>query len=163
LKTDPPAALEQLAWSGACDALAGGNRRVARWQLGVTTPGVKVRGREGVQLALALDPPTPPVLQPLSAWDAMIADYKTIGLTTATHPIGLLRTRLHATGATDIGALVQLAHGARVRVGGASSRGNDRDREGHHVHVARGRARHRLAADLRTRSPHRAHRATRHR
>ena len=29
------AALEKLAWSGACDALAGGDRRVALWQLGV--------------------------------------------------------------------------------------------------------------------------------
>jgi len=39
------AALERLAWSGACDALAGGDtpsgaqdRRVALWQLGVTAP-----------------------------------------------------------------------------------------------------------------------------
>jgi len=29
------AALEQLAWSGACDALAGGDRRRALWELGV--------------------------------------------------------------------------------------------------------------------------------
>jgi error-prone DNA polymerase len=111
-------ALEQLAWSGACDALAGGDRRIALWQLGVIAPGVKARGREGVQLALALDLPAPPVLRPLSAWDAMIADYKTTGLTTKAHPLGLLRARLCAGGATDIGALEQLAHGAGVRVGG---------------------------------------------
>ncbi|MDP2712271.1 MAG: DNA polymerase III subunit alpha [Solirubrobacteraceae bacterium] len=112
------AALEKLAWSGACDALAGGDRRVALWQLGVTAPGTSVRGREGVQLALALDLPAAPQLQPLSAWEAMVADYATTGLTASTHPIGLLRPRLRAAGAVDVGALEHLPHGARVRVGG---------------------------------------------
>ena len=112
------AALERLAWSGACDALAGGDRRVALWQLGVTTPPVKVRGQEGVQLALALDLPAPPPLAPLSAWDEMIADYATTGLTASAHPIELLRPRLRAAGAVDVGALERLRHGARVRVGG---------------------------------------------
>ena len=112
------AALERLAWSGACDALAGGDRRVALWQLGVTAPGVKARSGEGVQLALALDLPAPPPLQPLSQWDEMIADYETTGLTASIHPIGLLRARLHAAGAIDVGALARLAHGARVRIGG---------------------------------------------
>jgi error-prone DNA polymerase len=104
--------------SGACDALAGGDRRVALWQLGVTAPGVRTAGREGVQLALALDLPAPPKLQPLSAWDEMVADYATTGLTASTHPIGLLRPRLHAGGAVDIGALARLEHGSPVRVGG---------------------------------------------
>ncbi len=111
------AALEKLAWSGACDALAGGDRRVALWQLGVTAPGLKVRG-EGTQLALALDLPAPPKLAPLSAWDEMVADYATTGLTASTHPVGLLRARLHASGAVDIGVLDRLCHGAAVRVGG---------------------------------------------
>ena len=35
-------ALEQLAWSGACDALAGGNRRRALWELGVAAPGKRL-------------------------------------------------------------------------------------------------------------------------
>ena len=112
------AALERLAWSGACDALAGGDRRVALWQLGVTAPGVGARGREGVQLALALDLPAPPKLQPLSALDEMVADYATTGLTASTHPIGLLRPRLHASGAVDIGVLARTGHGTPVRVGG---------------------------------------------
>ncbi len=112
------AALERLAWSGACDGLAGGDRRVALWQLGVTAPGVRARGRAGVQLALALDLSAPPKLQPLSAWDEMVADYATTGLTASTHPIGLLRPRLRAGGAVDIGALVRLGHGTDVRVGG---------------------------------------------
>ncbi|HWI09313.1 MAG TPA: error-prone DNA polymerase [Solirubrobacteraceae bacterium] len=112
------AALEKLAWSGACDALAGGDRRVALWQLGVTAAGIGARGGEGVQLALALDLPAPPKLAPLSAWDAMVADYATTGLTAATHPVGLLRARLHAGGAVDVGALAQMRHGERVRIGG---------------------------------------------
>jgi len=115
------AALEKLAWSGACDALAGGDRRVALWQLGVAKPSrppVRVRGQEGVQLALALDLPAPPKLAPLSEWDGMVADYATTGLTASMHPVGLLRARLHASGAADVGALERLQHRARVRVGG---------------------------------------------
>ncbi len=111
-------ALEKLAWSGACDGLAGGDRRVALWQLGVAAPGVKTRGREGVQPALALDRPAPPALTPLSVWEEMVADYATTGLTAATHPIALLRPRLQAAGAVDIDALECLGHGERVRIGG---------------------------------------------
>ncbi len=44
--------LEQLAWSGACDALAGG-RREALWALGVGLGARHTPG--GTQLALALD------------------------------------------------------------------------------------------------------------
>jgi error-prone DNA polymerase len=110
------AALERLAWSGACDALAGGDRRVALWQLGVTAPGHKLA--QGTQLALALDLPAAPALKALSRWDAMIADYATTGLTASIHPMGLLRERRRAEGAVDVGALERLPHGARVRVGG---------------------------------------------
>ena len=48
----------------------------------------------------------------------MVADYATTGLTASTHPIGLLRPRLRAAGAVDIGALGRLGHGERVRIGG---------------------------------------------
>jgi error-prone DNA polymerase len=109
-------ALERLAWSGACDALAGGDRRVALWQLGVTAPGQ--RGAEGTQLALALDLPVAPVLTSLSPWDAMVANYATTGLTATGHPLELLRERLRAEGAVDVGALAHLPHGAPVRIGG---------------------------------------------
>ena len=37
-------ALAQLAWAGACDALSGGDRRRALWQLGVAVPGERVTG-----------------------------------------------------------------------------------------------------------------------
>ncbi len=111
--------LELLAWSGACDSLvetgAGSARRTALWQLGVATPGRKVPG--GTQLALPLDLPAPPRLRDLSAWEAMLADYGTTGLTVRTHPLALLRERLPANAVTSRD-LEALDHGRRVRVGG---------------------------------------------
>jgi error-prone DNA polymerase len=118
------AALELLAWSGACDSLAspdagglrpGFARRVVLWQLGVMTPGRSVPG--GTQLALPLDLPAPPSLRRLSEWEAMLADYSTIGLTTRAHPLGLLRERLAPDSVTSRD-LEHLVHGQRVRIGG---------------------------------------------
>jgi error-prone DNA polymerase len=110
--------LELLAWSGACDSLAGGNgsaRRIALWQLGVMTPGRKVPG--GTQLALPLDLPAPPRLRELSPWEEMLADYGTTGLTVGAHPLALLRERLPVDVVTSRD-LESLQHGMRVRVGG---------------------------------------------
>ncbi len=118
-------ALELLAWSGACDSLVatdGGDpmprgfaRRLALWQLGVAAPGRRVPG--GTQLALPLDLPAAPRLRPLSAWDSMLADYGTTGLTVDTHPMALLRARM-PEGAVTSADLERLRHGSRVRVGG---------------------------------------------
>jgi error-prone DNA polymerase len=77
-----------------------------------------VRGREGVQLSLALDLPAPPALKALPAWEAMVADYASTGLTATTHPIRLLRDRLDRDRCASIGELGRLRHGAAVRVGG---------------------------------------------
>ncbi|MEA2198292.1 MAG: error-prone polymerase, partial [Solirubrobacteraceae bacterium] len=107
--------LELLAWSGACDSLASGARRIALWQLGVATPGRSVAG--GTQLALPLDLPAPPALRDLSAWESMLADYGTTGLTTHAHPLALLRARL-PTGAASSRDLETGEHGAWVRAGG---------------------------------------------
>jgi error-prone DNA polymerase len=114
-------ALELLAWSGACDELAaagtsviGSARRIALWQLGVMSPGRRVPG--GTQLALPLDLPAPPKLRELSDWESMLADYSSTGLTTAIHPLALLRDRL--SGAVTSADLGTLEHGSRVRVGG---------------------------------------------
>jgi error-prone DNA polymerase len=117
-------ALELLAWSGACDSLvdgasagAGGGsaRRLALWQLGVSTPGRGVPG--GVQLALPLDLPAPPQLRTLTRWESMLADYGTTGLTVHAHPMALLRERLPA-GSVDSRDLERLGHRERVRIGG---------------------------------------------
>ncbi len=116
-------ALSRLAWSGAADRLAAGAsrdpyaRRSALWRLGVAAPPVP-KGRHGTQLSLALDLPSAPRLDPLRDWDAMLADYQTTGLTTAAHPLGLLRPGLAARGAATSADLGTIAHGTRVRIGG---------------------------------------------
>jgi error-prone DNA polymerase len=123
-------ALEQLAWSGACDALSGGSRRRALWDLGVAAPGrrlltsvvgasgQRIRAELGTQLALPLGVGEAPPLPGLSGWEAMIADYATTGLTTATHPLGLLRGELRAQGMVSNGDLGRMRHGATVKLGG---------------------------------------------
>jgi error-prone DNA polymerase len=108
-------ALEQLAWSGACDALTGGDRRTALWQLGVAAPGRAVPG--GTQLALPLDVPAPPTLRKLAAWETMLADYSTTLLTARTHPLELLREHL-PQGIVTSEDLTILDHGSRVRIAG---------------------------------------------
>jgi error-prone DNA polymerase len=120
------ASLELLAWSGACDSLVTGEaagssgpvgsaRRIALWQLGVATPGRRVPG--GVQLALPLDLPVPPRLRGLTAWESMLADYSSTGLTVDAHPLALLRHRL-PDGLVTSRDLPALRHGTRVQVGG---------------------------------------------
>ena len=108
-------ALAQLAWAGACDALSGGDRRRALWQLGVAVPGERVPG--GMQLSLPLDLPAAPALRELTRWDAMLADYATTSVTLNDHPLGLLRPDLpeDCRSSRDLPAI---DHGARVRVAG---------------------------------------------
>ncbi|HEY8582786.1 MAG TPA: OB-fold nucleic acid binding domain-containing protein, partial [Capillimicrobium sp.] len=114
-------ALEQLAWSGACDALVpdGGSvaRRTALWQLGVAAPTVSV-GDQGTQLALGLGLPGPPKLKPLDDWDSLVADYATTGMAIAHHPFELLRPHLRSDGLVSSADLETLRHGAQVQLGG---------------------------------------------
>ncbi len=108
-------ALELLAWSGACDALASGDRRVALWRLGIATPGRRVP--QGTQLALGLDLPAAPALQRLGPWGELLADYDSTGLTARSHPLAQLRAGL-PRGVAASRELPEIAHGARVRVAG---------------------------------------------
>jgi error-prone DNA polymerase len=138
-------ALERLAWSGACDALALGDleaslaassparvrtaparrpgarrpspRRVALWRLGAAATPQRA-GEDGTQLALPLELPQAPALAPLAAWEAMIADYATTGLTVHAHPMELVRDRLAERGAVTAADLGRLPHGAHVQVAG---------------------------------------------
>ncbi len=110
------AALERLAWSGACDELAG-DRRTALWQLGVAAPGRRVDGG-GVQLSLPLGLPAPPRLRSVGDWEAMLADYGATGISARVHPLGLLRPALAARGMVTSADLDRLPHGAQVRIGG---------------------------------------------
>jgi error-prone DNA polymerase len=111
--------LGKLAWAGACDELApgppAGRRRQALWTLGVAVPGVPVS--EGTQLALPLDPHAGPELRVLSAWERMLADYGSTGVTLREHPLELMRPSLPADLRTSA-ELERGQHGRRVRVAG---------------------------------------------
>jgi len=107
------ASLEQLAWSGACDTLAGERRR-ALWDLGVATPGRRVPG--GTQLALALDTGVAPGLRELGRWETLLADYATSGVTLNDHALAILRPRLN--GVATSAQLSELRHGSQVTVAG---------------------------------------------
>jgi len=113
--------LEVLAWSGACDGLLGSGaatpqtRRTALWQLGISAPAKGIAGA-GTQLALALELPQAPELKPLEAWERMVADYASTGVTMGPHPMALLRGDLdRAVSSHD---LETLPHGTDVRIGG---------------------------------------------
>ena len=111
--------LGRLAWAGACDALVDGEptarRRRALWMLGVAVPGTQVP--EGTQLALPLDPHEGPELRALSAWERMLADYGSTGVTLREHPLELMRPELPADLSTSTDLEVD-PHGRRVRVAG---------------------------------------------
>jgi error-prone DNA polymerase len=111
--------LEVLAWSGACDTLAGGGpyaRRTALWQLGVVTPAKRTKG--GDQLALDLPLARAPDLPGLTSWESMIADYTATGISIEHHPLGLLREQLDSEAALPIATLADVRHNTRVKVGG---------------------------------------------
>lgn len=113
------ATLTRLAWSGACDELAGGGphaRRTALWQLGIATPALQTK--HGQQLALDLPLPDAPTLPALSEWEAMIGDYTTTGISIDRHPLGLLRDTLASQGAHPTSGLARIPHGTHVAVGG---------------------------------------------
>jgi error-prone DNA polymerase len=129
------AALQRLAWAGACDSLvepartiasadpAGmapvdpdlDLRRPALWEAGGAAGAS--RTDEGAQLALPLDgSPTPP-LPGLGPWDRIVADYRTTGMTLGKHPMELLRQGLpsEVLSSADI---ARTRDAARVKVAG---------------------------------------------
>jgi error-prone DNA polymerase len=119
--------LERLAWAGACEcigvskAATNGRRRAPRrdelWQLGIARGGERRRGRKHVQLALPLSLPAPPELQPLAAWERIVADYASTGVTLDEHPVELLRPEL-GDGLARSEELERIADGAKVAMPG---------------------------------------------
>jgi len=110
------AALQLLAWAGACDSLvASASRRQVLWELGIAAPGRRVPG--GVQLALPLTLPRAPALPALSEWEQTLADYDSTGLTAGHHPLAQLRSRL-PPGCVGSVQLPRIRHGASVQVAG---------------------------------------------
>ena len=83
--------------------------------LGVAVPGTPVA--EGTQLALPLDPHEGPELRALSAWERMLADYGSTGVTLREHPLELMRPGLPGDLLTST-ELESGRHGRRVRVAG---------------------------------------------
>jgi error-prone DNA polymerase len=111
--------LEQLAWSGACDSLAGGrDRRSALWQLGLATPAETAPTGQSTQLALPLELPPAPSLRPLGRWQRLIADYSTSGVTIGDHALAVLRKRLTVPMLVTSAQLARLPTGYEVAVAG---------------------------------------------
>jgi len=110
-------ALEQLAWSGACGTLAGGQgRRPALWQLGIAAP-ARSAG-QGTQLALPLAAPPAPGLRALGRWQRLIADYATSGVTIGDHAMAILRERLSVPMLATSAQLGRLPSGGAVAMAG---------------------------------------------
>jgi error-prone DNA polymerase len=110
-------ALEQLAWSGACDGLPDDDgRRAALWQAGVAAH-AESQGA-GTQLALPLKLPAAPALRPLGRWQRLIADYSTSGVTIGDHAIAILRPRLTVPKLVTSAQLTRLPSGGEVAVAG---------------------------------------------
>jgi error-prone DNA polymerase len=107
--------LERLAWAGALDALVETGRRGALWQAGGA--GIGVRHGGSVQMALPLQPPQVPRLEPLDEWERMIADYRSLGMTLDEHPIGLMRGDLDPE-ILPSSDLEQAGNGSLVEVAG---------------------------------------------
>jgi error-prone DNA polymerase len=118
---------EQLAWSGACDAIIAKAppigrsldqtaRRTALWQLGLAPGGERVE--EGTQLALPLELPAAPRLRSLGRWQRLIADYATSGVTIGDHAMAILRERLSVPMLATSAQLVRLPTGSAVAMAG---------------------------------------------
>jgi error-prone DNA polymerase len=110
--------LERLAWAGALDGVpagSGDDRRQALWSVGVTGAGRIAAG--GTQLALPMEPPPAPELDPLGEWGTLIADYRATGMTVAKHPLKLLRPGL-APWLLRSSDLERVDHGATIEIAG---------------------------------------------
>jgi error-prone DNA polymerase len=110
--------LERLAWAGALDGIPAGSedeRREALWRVGVTGAG-RLTG-SGTQLALPMEPPAPPELEPLGEWGKLIADYRSTGMSVEKHPLKLLRPGLDPK-LVRSSDLARLDHGATVELAG---------------------------------------------
>src|SRR6476619_1468614 len=106
--------LELLAWSGACEGIGGRDalrRREDLWQLGVARGGRRLGagraagGANGaaptretapapIQLSLPLPIPAAPSLREFDSWERLVADYGSVGIAIAEHPMALLRPSL---------------------------------------------------------------------
>jgi error-prone DNA polymerase len=111
--------LEALIAAGACDCFER-PRRALLWELGLAPRSQSVPGSAGEarQLTLALDPTVEtPQLREQTAWERMLADYRTTSLSVGVHPLQLLRPHLPAATVSSR-ELAELVTGANVAVAG---------------------------------------------
>jgi error-prone DNA polymerase len=109
-------AFENLIACGAFDEF-GLERRELLWQLGLI---YRSEGRNAEQRQLALALPTGQdmvPLRPMTDWDRMAADYSTLGMSPAYHPMSFLRSGLHEA-IVPTRMLGSLPHGASVELAG---------------------------------------------
>jgi error-prone DNA polymerase len=112
------AALELLAWAGACERIGGRDglrRREDLWRLG-TASGAERLG-ESVQLSLPLSVPAAPSLRELDSWERLVADYASTGIAIEEHPMSLLRPGLER-GIRTSADLDGAPNGERLEVAG---------------------------------------------
>ena len=106
---------ERVIAAGACDAF--GPRREQLWRAGLIARPEPTRGG-GRQLALDLEIGTTPVLPKAGAWDELVADYETTGISVRDHPLAQLRGGLTARGFVATAALEHLPSGTPIRIAG---------------------------------------------
>jgi error-prone DNA polymerase len=109
-------AVENLIACGAFDGF-GLERRELLWQLGLI---YRSEGRNAEQRQLTLALPTGQdmaPLRPMTDWDRMAADYSTLGMSPAYHPMSFLRSSLHEA-IVPTRMLGSLPHGAPVELAG---------------------------------------------
>ncbi len=103
-------ALAALAESGALQSLSG-HRHAARWAVaGVQKLDQVLSGSALTENAIALPPPT--------EGQALVADYRSLGLTLGRHPMALLRSKLARLRVVTAAKLRELPNGHKVRVAG---------------------------------------------
>jgi error-prone DNA polymerase len=110
--------LELLAWSGACEAIGGRDdlrRREDLWQVGVARGGRRLAA--AIQLSLPLPIPAPPSLRELDSWERLVADYGSVGIAIAEHPMALLRPSLK-DGVASSADLDGVPNGRSVKIAG---------------------------------------------
>jgi error-prone DNA polymerase len=129
--------LELVAWSGACEGIGGRDdlrRREDLWQLGVARGGRRLgAGRAAgganeaaptreaapapIQLSLPLPIPAAPSLRELDSWERLVADYSSVGIAIAEHPMALLRPSLEDSVASSAD-LDGVSNGRPVEIAG---------------------------------------------
>ena len=105
---------ERIIAAGACDNF--GPRREQLWRAGLIARPEPTRG--GRQLALDLELGVTPALPLPGAWDELVADYETTGLSVRDHPLAQLRAGLTARGFVTTAALEHIESGTPVSIAG---------------------------------------------